>query len=247
MLKNVHLTYSLVKKLDVLHSELLDQDQLDIFYNLKSNVEGWKKGNLLKVSGQKHKTTTEMTTENLRLYVNQLTNSNYNTIREKIVTELDNDTSRSILINLVLDDAIKQTNNLQLLSKLVCDLNMYESLLSTISEKLDKNINVSVRNDYDQFCIDNMNNLIFKNRFVLLSFFYKSHDLDMNKYLDILVKGIDTLDKIQNEIYVLTLVELLKAINEPEKFANYYTYIKNLTESKLITTKSVVTILNLID
>jgi hypothetical protein len=246
---DINLTYKLVKDLSPMFSELLDQSYLDKFYSLKSNVEGWKKGNLLKVTGQKQKTTSEVTKENLTLYINQITHSNYNITKNKIQNEIDNEMSINSLIDLILNDAIRQSNNLCILADLIIDLDLYEKLVLNLESKLDIIITTTKHNsEYDKFCSDNTNNLIFKNRFVLLGYFYK-HGLlnNIDKYLDILKNMINNLDKSKNEIYVLTLVELLKSLDNKTQFIEYYNYLEELSTTKLITTKSIITILNLLD
>jgi len=182
-------------QLKFLFSNNVSQEYLDNFYALKSSVEGWKKGTLLHISNQKIKTSSEKITENLRLYTNQLANNNYNIIFQKIKIELENTVEGyEILQDIILKDAIRQDNNLEIIAKLTIDLHIFDIFKIRLIELL--NIfevkTLDNTDNYDQFCTDNIFNTIFKNRYLLLCVYF----------------NLDTINNI--EIYINNLVNMFE-------------------------------------
>lgn len=254
-----NLDYNSIMQLRFLFSNNVPQEYLDKFYALKSSVEGWKKGTLLHVSNQKVKTSCEKITENLRLYINQLANNNYSIIFQKIKIELENTVEGyDILQDIILKDAIRQDNNLEILAKLTIDLNIFDIFIVRLTEYL-KTFEVKTldnTDNYDQFCIDNTFNTIFKNRYLLLCVYF---NLDKINNIETYINNLsDTFekenDKLVAERYILTYVSCLKKINIhlKQKLPNIHQeYIVKLNgyvnSGKKITSKSTISIMNLLD
>lgn len=259
LLKNKNIDYNLLNQLKFLFTNIVSQEYLDEFFILKGSVEGWKKGTLLRVSNQKIKTSSEKIKENLQLYTNQLANNNYNIIFQKIKVEIENTIEGTkILQDIILKDSIRQENNLELLAKLTIDLNLFENIKTELIQLLD-NYSVSTEDttdNYDQFCIVNNFNLIFKNRYLLLCTYFNLDVLmDITNYIDNLVKCFENeTDKIVSERYILTYISCLKKINIhlkekfPEIHKNYITQLnKYLENTKLFSSKSCIAIMNILD
>jgi hypothetical protein len=259
LLKDRNLDYNLITQLRFLFSNNVSQEYLDSFFLLKGSVEGWKKGTLLRVSNQKIRTSSEKVRENLQLYTNQLANNNYNIIFQKIKVEVENtDEGTSILQDIILKDTIRQENNLELLAKLTIDLNIIEQIKIELIQLLDKfSVNTEdTTNNYDQFCIDNNSNLIFKNRYLLLCVYFNLNKLDnIVFYLNNLVKCFENEpDKSISERYILTYINCLKKINIhlkqklPDVHKKYIDELNRYLEKpKLISSKSCIAIMNILD
>jgi len=259
LFKEKNIDYNLLTQLRFLFTNNVSQEYLDDFFILKGSVEGWKKGTLLRVSNQKIKTNTEKIRENLQLYTNQLAINNYNIIFQKIKVEIENTAEgTTILQDIILKDSIRQENNLELLAKLIIELNLLENIILLLIELLNNyTVNTEDTTDnYDQFCIDNNSNLIFKNRYLLLCTFFNLDKLDnITFYLNNLVKGfINETDKLISERYILTYINCLKKINVhlknkyPDIHQNYIIELnKYLENPRLISSKSCITIMNILD
>jgi hypothetical protein len=188
-----------------------------------------------------------------------LANNNYNVIFEKIKLEVEHtDEGLDILKDIMLNVAIRQENNLELLAKISIDLNILNnvlndliSLLNTIERKTAEN-----GNEYDQFCLDNISNLIFKNRYLFLCVFYNLGKMDsIVLYLDKLVEVfMNEQDKKVSELYVLAYVDCLNKINktlkerDPIQHKNKIDQLNDLLSlPKKFTSKSSIAIMNLLD
>jgi hypothetical protein len=259
LFKDRNIDYNLITQLRFLFSNNVSQDYLDNFFALKGSVEGWKKGTLLRVSNQKIRTSREKIKENLQLYANQLANNNYNIIFQKIKVEIENtDEGTTILQDIILKDTIRQENNLELLAKLTIDLNIIEQIKIELIHLLDKyTVNTEDTTDnYDQFCIDNNSNLIFKNRYLLLCVYFNMNKLDnIAFYLNNLVKCFENeQDKSVSERYILTYISCLKKINtqlkikQPTIHKNYICELNRYLENpKSMSSKSCIAIMNILD
>ena len=252
LLKDKNIDYNLITQLRFLFSNNVSQDYLDDFFALKGSVEGWKKGTLLRVSNQKIRTSREKIRENLQLYTNQLANNNYNVIFESVQIQ------ENVLQDIILKDTIRQENNLELLAKLTIDLNIFDKLKIELINLLDKyTVNTEDTTDnYDQFCIDNNSNLIFKNRYLLLCVYFNLNRLDnIVFYLNNLVKCFENqTDKSISERYILTYINCLKKINThlkqklPEVHKKYIEELNSyLDNPKLFSSKSCIAIMNILD
>jgi hypothetical protein len=259
LLKDRNIDYNLLTQLRFLFTNNVSQEYLDKFFALKASVEGWKKGTLLRVSNQKIRTSSEKVRENIQLYTNQLANNNYNIIFQKIKVEIEN-TNEGIFIlqDIILKDTIRQENNLELLAKLTIDLNILEQIKTHLIDLLDKySVNTEdTTNNYDQFCIDNNANLIFKNRYLILCVYFNLDKLDnIVLYLNNLVKCFENEnDKSISERYILTYISCLKKINIhlkqklPDVHKNYINELNRYLEKpKLMSSKSCIAIMNILD
>jgi len=259
LLKDRNIDYNLITQLRFLFSNNVSQEYLDSFFALKGSVEGWKKGTLLRVSNQKVRTSSEKIRENLQLYTNQLANNNYNIIFQKIKVEIENtEEGNQILQDIILKDAIRQDNNLDILAKLTIDLNILEQFKTSLINLLDKyEVNtVDTTNNYDQFCLDNISNLIFKNRYLLLCVYFNLDKIDdIEKYLSKLVQCFENeTDKSVSERYILTYIYCLKKINihlKQKLPVLHQTYINELNRylenPKSMSSKSCISIMNILD
>ena len=83
----------------------VDENTRDQYILLKNNIEGWKKGaNLRTTTNQSDKLETDKIKENLSLYLNQLSSTNYITLEKKIIKEIDNSNdSQNILLDLIIN------------------------------------------------------------------------------------------------------------------------------------------------
>ena len=69
---------------------LVDEKIRDEYILLKNNIEGWKKGSNLRttIKTSSEKLETDKIRENLSLYLNQLSATNYITLEKKIILRL---------------------------------------------------------------------------------------------------------------------------------------------------------------
>ena len=149
------------------------EPQRESFIELKNSIEGWKKGTMVRACKPYRKSEEDKIRENLSLYLNQLSAANYSTIFVKIKNELDEEwapmspmssSPRDILFDIMFSNTIIQPNAITLLSRLIVDLQIGEPTLKSLHEKFSKmSIMYVERSNYDNLCVANKNNIIFKN------------------------------------------------------------------------------------
>ena len=204
----------------------VDDDTRENYLLLKNNIEGWKKGANLRSnirSSTNDKLESEKIKENLSLYLNQLSATNYNTLERKIKNEIENSSDASnILLDLILNIGLQQENNLELLITLVSNLKMTKGIIQKLIIKLDEiNIVKIDQSNYNQLCIDTRNNLIFKNGYICLALiFIRSNELSIDtikKNMNRLEKELDNEDKEIVEKYMEVFIELMKRLSHKLK------------------------------
>lgn len=210
----------------------VSDDERNTFLNLKNNVEGWKKGTQIRNTKYVPKNTIEIIRENLSLYLNQISASNYNIIEKKIVNEIDNSLeAQNLLIELILSNCLSQTNNLQIIVQLLGNLKYIPQLLNSLNTFIEEgNLKTTDPNNYDQLCVDNRYNLKYKNSYILLGIiFNKSCEITINKIIDYFIyleKRIldQNTNKELSEKYLDIYVDFLRLIgsqlkkSSPEKY-----------------------------
>ena len=198
----------------------VDENTRDQYILLKNNIEGWKKGaNLRTTTNQSDKLETDKIKENLSLYLNQLSSTNYITLEKKIIKEIDNSNdAQNILLDLIINIGIQQENNLELLITLVSNLKLIKEVIEKLEIKINTLDIVKIdQSNYNQLCIDTRNNLIFKNGVVFLALiFSRSNELNIeiirNKFV-YLENKFKNDDKEIVEKYMEIYIELLKRVH----------------------------------
>ena len=198
----------------------VDEQIRDEYILLKNSIEGWKKGSNLRttIKISSEKLETDKIKENLSLYLNQLSATNYITLEKKIVKEIYNSNeAMNILLDLILNIGMQQENNLELLITLVSNLKLLPGTIDKLESKLNELHLVKVdQSNYNQLCIDTRNNLIFKNGVIFLALiFSRSSELNIeiirNKFL-FLEGKLQNEDKEIVEKYMEVYIELLKRV-----------------------------------
>jgi hypothetical protein len=198
----------------------VDEKIRDEYILLKNNIEGWKKGSNLRttVKISSEKLETDKIRENLSLYLNQLSTTNYITLEKKIIKEIDNSTeAMNILLDLILNIGMQQENNLELLITLVSNLKLLPGTIDKLELKLNELHIVKIdQSNYNQLCIDTRNNLILKNGVIFLALiFSRSNELNIqivrNKFV-FLEGKLQNDDKEIVEKYMEVYIELLKRV-----------------------------------
>ena len=198
----------------------VDEEQRNNYLTLKKNVEGWKKGTQVRNPKQNVRNTIDIIKENLSLYLNQISNSNYDIIKKKIINEIDNSLeAQDLFIELILNNCLSQVNNLPLIVELLLDLKYIPQLVLNLEKQLyDGKLRETDPNNYDQLCIDNKNNLVHKNGFLFLGMiFNKSNEITISKqlnYFDLLEANIidETHSKDLSEKYIDIYVEFIRLV-----------------------------------
>lgn len=153
----------------------IDEATRENYLLLKNNIEGWKKGTNVRTGTKNtNKQECEKIRENLSLYLNQLSSTNFNTLEKKIRNEIDNSVEAThILLELILNIGLQQENNLELLITLIFNLKQTSSMIEKLVFKLDQLRIVKIdQSNYNQLCIDTRNNLIFKNGVIFLALIF---------------------------------------------------------------------------
>ena len=227
----------------------VDEDMRNIFINLKNGVEGWKKGTQLRNPQFVPKNSMEKIKENLSLYLNQITNANYSTIQKKIMNDIDNSLdAQNLFIDLVLTNCLCQPNNLLVIVQLLLDLKYIEPIIEKEEKCLFEGelMRETDTENYDQLCIDNKANLIYKSGFIFLGMIYnKSNNIPTTKllkYFEFLETHIlnPNYNKELSEKYIDIYVELIRLVESKFKLENremYNVIFKKLEEWKSLRQK----------
>jgi len=229
-LENVSLSINILNWFLENNTCVVDDATRDHYLMLKNNIEGWKKGTNIRLgikSSQKQE--SEKIKENLSLYLNQLSNTNFDTLQKKIKNEVENSVeANTILLDLILNIGLQQENNLDLLITLLSNLNQISNIIEKLIQKLDEIhiIKIDLSN-YNQLCIDTRNNLIFKNGFIFLGLiFNRTNLLDINIIKNKLIFLENELQNDDKEIVEKTIevyIEFVKCVSkklEPVYYSN---------------------------
>jgi hypothetical protein len=199
----------------------VDEKIRDEYILLKNSIEGWKKGSNLRttIKISSEKLETDKIRENLSLYLNQLSATNYITLEKKIIKEIDNSNeAMNILLDLILNIGMQQENNLELLITLVSNLKLLPGTIDKLELKLNELHLVKIdQSNYNQLCIDTRNNLIFKNGVIFLALIFSRStvlniEIILNKFL-FLEGKFQNDDKEIVEKYMEVYIELLKRVH----------------------------------
>ncbi len=225
-LENVRLNITLLNWFLENNTHQVDEETRNKYLSLKNNIEGWKKGSNLRQMNMKNssqKLESDKIKENLSLFLNQLSKSNFNLIEKKIKSEIENSPeAENILLDLILNIGLQQENNLELLITLVSNQNLMSGIIEKLITKLGTIQLVKIdQSNYNQICADTRNNLIFKNCFILLSIiFNRSTAVSLEvirekiRFLD---DKINTDEKENVEKHMEILIDMLKRITETLK------------------------------
>jgi hypothetical protein len=228
-LENAHLNITLLNWFLENNTCQVDEETRNKYLSLKNNIEGWKKGTNLRqlnLKNSNHKLESDKIKENLSLFLNQLSKSNFNLIEKKIKLEIENSSeAENILLDLILNIGLQQENNLELLITLVANQNLMSGIINKLIQKLDSIQLVKIdQSNYNQICIDTRNNLIFKNSFILLSIIFNRCNLltieTIKEKIAFLETKITTDEKENVEKYMEILIDILKRISEKLKKNN---------------------------
>ena len=228
-LENAHLNITLLNWFLENNTCQVDEETRNKYLSLKNNIEGWKKGTNLRqlnLKNSNHKLESDKIKENLSLFLNQLSKSNFNLIEKKIKLEIENSSeAENILLDLILNIGLQQENNLELLITLVANQNLMSGIINKLIQKLDSIHLVKIdQSNYNQICIDTRNNLIFKNSFILLSIIFNRCNLltieTIKEKISFLERKITTDEKENVEKYMEILIDILKRISEKLKKNN---------------------------
>lgn len=223
-LENANLNITLLNWFLENNTHQVDEETRNKYLSLKNNIEGWKKGtNLRQLNNSNHKLESDKIKENLSLFLNQLSKSNFNLIEKKIKLEIENSSeAENILLDLILNIGLQQENNLELLITLVANQNLMSGIIHNLIHKLDSIHLVKIdQSNYNQICIDTRNNLIFKNSFILLSIIFNRCNLltveTLKDKMSFLETKINTDEKENVEKYMEILIDIMKRISEKLK------------------------------
>lgn len=205
----------------------VSEAQRETFIQLKNSIEGWKKGTMVRACKQYRKSEEDKIRENLSLYLNQLSAANYSAIFTKIKNELDEEWSatspatmspRDVLFDIMFTNTIIQPNAITLLSRLIVDLQICEHTLRSLRDRFaTMSIMYVERANYDNMCIANKNNVVFKNTLLFMAkhgiLLWNDIEARIQSHLDAIRRsdeGAGMVLKEQVEGYVDCYVELLK-------------------------------------
>ena len=225
------------------YTKELDDDLKNRFLELKNQVEGWKKGTHLKSSRQQPVQENQKIRENLSLYLNQLSQNNYETIKRKIHNEIDGSKEAiGIFHELVLINGLTQENNLPVLERLLFEFKYTGSIMNLLDEKQSeikiKKIDAS---NYNQLCIDNKYNLIYKNSYLFIALIYVMRNIPKNidKYVQNLVSSIENEDdKELGETYIEIFINFFQKIykkflrEHPDQYKNILNKLESWKNDK---------------
>ena len=86
---NIPVSYNILQWFFENNSDTVSETYKQEFLELKNTIEGWKKGTHVRQNKfSNSKSEIEKVKENLSLYLNQLSNSNYNIIENNISKEI---------------------------------------------------------------------------------------------------------------------------------------------------------------
>jgi hypothetical protein len=235
-LDNVPLSINIVNWFLENNTSVVDDITRDSYLLLKNNIEGWKKGTNIRATFKtSQKQESDKIKENLSLYLNQLSATNFNTLEKKIKNEIENSAeATTILLELILNIGLQQLNNLELLITLITNLNQTNSMIDKLIIKLTQLQFVKIdQSNYNQLCLDTRNNLIFKNGFIFLGMiFVKTNLLDISiiidklNYLENLL--LATEDKEILEKIIEVYIEFIKCISKKLEKVYYNNIIEKL-------------------
>jgi len=237
-LENVPLNITLLNWFLENNTHQVDEETRNKYLSLKNNIEGWKKGTNLRQMNMKNssqKLESDKIKENLSLFLNQLSKSNFNLIEKKIKSEIENSPeAENILLDLILNIGLQQENNLELLITLVSNQNLMSGIIEKLITKLGTIQLVKIdQSNYNQICADTRNNLIFKNCFILLSIiFNRSTAISLETIKD----KIRTDEKENVEKYMEIFIDMLKRITATLK-TKHSAFFEEIME-KLISYKN---------
>jgi hypothetical protein len=223
---NIPVSYNILQWFFENNSDTVSETYKQEFLELKNTIEGWKKGTHVRQNKfSNSKSEIEKVKENLSLYLNQLSNSNYNIIENKICKEIDNSSeSVDMLLELILLNGIPQENNLLLLGKLLQNLKLDELFLKKLEEQLKKsNITKIDQSNYDQLCATNRINLIYKNGYIFIGNMYSVNNSSittqqLENYIKVLNKKIFLSDdKELSEKYLEVYIEFIRKVEKKLK------------------------------
>jgi len=230
ILENVSLSMNILNWFLENNTCVVDDTTRDDYLMLKNNIEGWKKGTNIKLGiKSSEKQESEKIRENLSLYLNQLSKTNFDTLQKKIKNEVENSVeANNILLELILNIGLQQENNLELLITLLSNLNQISNMIEKLIIKLDEIHIVKIdTSNYNQLCIDTRNNLIFKNGFIFLGYiFNRTSLLDITIIKNKLIFLENELlndDKEIVEKIIEVYIEFVKCISkklQTEQFSN---------------------------
>lgn len=238
---NMPVTHNIIDWYLLNNTKMVDANAKQLFKNLKNSVDGWKKGtNIRETTTNENKEEKTKIKENLSLFLNQLSQNNFDTVKNKIKKEVNTDNvSKNILLELIINKNLVHSNNLELLSKLVIDLNLIIPFVISIELKIDESkIATCDPNDYDQLCKDNINNLIYKNCYVIFGILYKTtHGISFDKVQKRINELCDKIDhendKKINEKYLDILINLIMLVDSKIKKISkpYYEKIHKILDN----------------
>jgi len=238
-LKNTHVSYNILDWFIENNSDTVNETYKQEFLELKNAIEGWKKGTHVRQNKFScSKSEIEKVKENLSLYLNQLSNSNYNIIENKIQKEIENSNeSIDMLLELILTNKIAQENNLNVLGKLLINIKLHEKFLTKLEEQLKKsNITKINQSNYDELCSNNRINLIYKNGYIFIGNMYSIMNssistIQLENYIKVLNKKIFTSDdKELAEKYLEVYIEFIKKVEKKLKENNETLHRKIIEE-----------------
>ena len=230
ILENVSLNINILNWFLENNTCVVDDTTRDHYLMLKNNIEGWKKGTNIRLGTKSNaKQESQKIRENLSLYLNQLSSTNFNTLEKKIKNEIDNSLeANNILLELILNIGLQQENNLELLILMVSNLNEISNMLEKLIIKLDElHIKKIDQSNYNQLCLDTRNNMIYKNGYIFLGLiFLRTTLLDSSVIKNKLILLENELQNEDKEIVEKTIevyIEFVKCISkklEPEYYSN---------------------------
>jgi hypothetical protein len=230
-LDNVQLSISILNWFLENNTCVVDDATRENYLMLKNNIEGWKKGTNIRTGVKPSlKQESEKIRENLSLYLNQLSATNFNTLEKKIRNEIENSVeATTILLELILNIGLQQENNLELLITLLSNLNEMNTMIEKLINKLGELHIVKIdQSNYNQLCLDTRNNLLFKNGFIFLALiFTRTSILDITVIKNKLIFLENELEEDDKEIIEKTMevyIEFVKRISK-KLDAEYYNNI----------------------
>jgi len=228
-IENTQVSYNILLWFIENNSDTVSETYKQEFLELKNAIEGWKKGTHVRQNKfSNSKSEIEKVKENLSLYLNQLSTSNYNIIENKILKEIENSNeSVDMLMELILTNGIPQENNLTLLGKLLINLKLHQQFIIKLEEQLKKsNITKINQSNYDELCSSNRINLIYKNGYIFIGNMYSIINssistVQLENYINVLNKKIFTSDdKELAEKYLEVYIEFIKKVEKKLKENN---------------------------